>query len=61
MKTVFYYLKRFIVATIILYAYNQFAVSFNGIVPINIITILCVSILGIPAVVGIVIFKFLLF
>lgn len=42
-------LKKIIFGFIILYGYNLIAVSFNMTIPINIITIVIVSILGAPA------------
>ena len=54
-------LKKVIMAAVLLYAYNRFAVSFNAIIPINFITIVFVSILGIPAMIGLVLFNFIFF
>ena len=54
-------LKKIIVASLLLYAYNQLAVSFNGTIPINIFSIVLVFLLGVPAMVGLVIFNFLFF
>lgn len=61
LKKVFKILKKIIMAAVLLYAYNQFAVSFNAIIPINFITILSVSIFGIPAMVGLILFNFMFF
>lgn len=60
-KKIFNLLKKVIVASLLLYTYNQLAVSFNGIIPINIFTIIFVAILGMPAMIGLVIFNFLFF
>jgi len=49
MKKVILFAKRFILSSFVLYGYNLIAVSFNQVVPINIITISLVGILGVPA------------
>lgn len=48
-NTIVNVLKKIIFGFIILYGYNLIAVSFNMTIPINIITIVIVSILGAPA------------
>lgn len=48
-NTIVNILKKIIFGFIILYGYNLIAVSFNMTIPINIITIVIVSILGAPA------------
>ena len=48
-KTIVNILKKFIFGFIILYGYNLIASSFNMTIPINIITIILVSVLGAPA------------
>ena len=54
-------IKKMIMAAVLLYAYNRFALSIDAIIPINIITIVGVSILGIPAIVCLVIFNIVFF
>ena len=54
-------IKKIIMAAVLLYAYNRFAVSIDAIIPINFLTIIGVSILGIPVIVGLVIFNILFF
>ena len=61
LKKFFLVLKKVIMAAILLYAYNKLAISFNAIIPINIVTIAFVSVLGIPAMVGLVLFDLLFF
>lgn len=60
-KIVFKFLKKIIMAAVLLYAYNRFAVSFNAVIPINFITIFIVAYLGIPAIFGIIIFDVMFF
>ncbi len=50
-------IKRFIVGAFLLYGYNLIAVNFNMIIPINIFTIAGVTLLGVPAMIGFIIFK----
>lgn len=61
LKKIVFILKRIIVASVLLYAYNRFAVSFNATVPINFITIGFVSIFGIPVIIAFVIFNYFVF
>lgn len=42
-------MKRIIVSAFILYGYNLIAAPLNIIIPINVITVLLLSIFGIPA------------
>ncbi len=49
MKMALKIVKKIIVGAFLLYSYNLIAVSFNLMVPINLITILLVSFLDIPA------------
>lgn len=58
---IFKIVKKVIMAAVLLYAYNRFAVSFNAIIPINFVTIAFVSVLGIPAMIGLILFNFILF
>lgn len=54
-------IKQVIMAFVLLYTYNRFAVSFNAVIPINFITIFIVSIFGIPVIVGLVIFNYVFY
>lgn len=47
----FHLIKKIIVATVLIYSFDIFAVSLNLTIPINIITIALVSIFDIPALV----------
>lgn len=57
MRIIFKYLKRFILAGFLLYAYNLIAVTFNITVPINLFTIFVVGILDIPGLGALVVLK----
>lgn len=50
-------LKKIIISVFLLYGYNLIAVNFNLIIPINFYTISCVSLLGIPSMLGLILFK----
>lgn len=49
MKLIFNMIKRLVFGFFILYSYNMIAVEFNLIIPINVVTILLVSFIGLPA------------
>ncbi|MDO5002623.1 MAG: pro-sigmaK processing inhibitor BofA family protein [bacterium] len=57
MKKVFEILKKVVLSFVILYSYNLIAVNFNMIIPINLFTVLIVSILGAPALLALILFK----
>lgn len=57
MKKVFEILKKVVLSFAILYSYNLIAVNFNMIIPINLFTVLIVSILGAPALLALILFK----
>jgi pro-sigmaK processing inhibitor BofA len=42
-------IKRIVFGFVILYGYNLIATSFNMTIPINIVTLLLISVLGAPA------------
>ena len=48
MKKIFKIIKKILFSFFILYTYNMIAVSFNLIIPINIFTIIFITILDIP-------------
>lgn len=49
LKKIFKFIKRIILSIFVLYGYNLISQSLGMIVPINIYTVLLLSILGIPA------------
>ncbi len=48
-QKIFKFMKRLIFSSFLLYGYNMLSLPLNIIVPINVITILGITILGIPA------------
>lgn len=61
MKKIMCFIKKVIIASIILFTYNRFAISFDAVIPINIITIILVSFFGIPVIISLIIFGYLFF
>lgn len=57
MKIVIKLIKKVIFSAFLLYGYNLIAVNFNMIIPINICTIGFVSVLGIPSMLALILFK----
>lgn len=57
MKILFKLVKRVIFSSFLLYGYNLIAINFNMIIPINVYTIGFVSILGIPSILALLLFK----
>ena len=49
LKKIFDILKKIIVSVLLIYAYNKIMLPLDVLIPINIFTILLVSILGIPS------------
>ena len=54
-------LKKIVVGMIILFGYNTFLSSLNLMIPINLITIMVVSLFDVPGVMGLVFFLLLNF
>ncbi len=48
-KKIFRFIRKIIFSCFLLYGYNLLALPINIIIPINIITVLTISILGVPA------------
>jgi len=55
LKKIFKFIQKMIVSAFILYSYNVIASPLNLIVPINLFTILILTILGLPALFGLII------
>lgn len=49
MKNILVIVKKIIMSYVILYGYNLIAVNFNMVIPINVITILLITLLGVPS------------
>ena len=54
------YIKRIILSFILLYTYNLLAVNINMVIPLNLITILVITFLGIPGFISLVFFQLFL-
>ena len=60
-KKVFKFIKKLIFSSFLLYGYNMLALPINIIVPINPITILATTILGIPALFALILIHILIY
>lgn len=58
LKSLFFIIKKIVMAALIIYAYDSFIWPLNIIIPINFFNILLVSVFGIPAMFGLVLFSF---
>ena len=56
-KRVFNLIKKFIVAVLLIYAYNKIALPSNLFIPMNIFTILLITFCGIPSIIMLVLFS----
>jgi len=56
---IFNLIKKFIVAVLLIYAYNKMSISMGMFIPMNIFTILLVTFCGLPSIVMLVLFSFL--
>lgn len=56
LKKIYKVIKKIIMATILMFAYNKISFSLNATIPLNFITILFVTTFGIPAILFLVIF-----
>lgn len=57
MKIIFNIIKKIVLSAFLLYGYNLIAVNFNMVIPINIYTIGFVSVLGVPSMLALLLFK----
>lgn len=57
LKKLFDIVKRVVMAVLFIYAYNKLALPLNVIIPINITTVLLVSLCGIPSILMLVLFS----
>ncbi len=57
MDKILNFLKKIVFSAFLLYGYNLIATNFNMIIPINVITILFVSMLGAPGLFALILFK----
>lgn len=56
-KGIFKLLKKFIVAVLLIYAYNKMSMPLSIFIPMNIFTILLVTMCGLPSIVMLVLFS----
>lgn len=61
LKKIFTIFKRIVMAVFLLYSYNLLAAPLNSMIPINIITVLLVSVLGVPALLSLIIVLLVVF
>lgn len=61
LKRIFDFFKGIIISAFALYAYNLITAPLNIIIPINFLTITCVTVLGLPAIIGLTIIQVLVF
>ena len=57
LKMLFNLSKKFIVAVLLIYAYNKIALPSNLFIPMNVFTILLVTFCGIPSIIMLVLFS----
>lgn len=57
LKKIFHIIKKFIVAVLLMYAYNKMALPLDIFIPINIFTILLVTLCGIPSIIMLILFS----
>lgn len=57
LKKCFFLLKKVIISMIMIYSFDVFAVSLNLSIPINLITVLLVSLFEVPALMCLVLFS----
>lgn len=60
-KRIFKLISKIIISIFILYGFNLIAAPINIIIPINIITVLALTILGIPALVALILILVIVF
>ena len=58
-KNVFNLIKKFIVAVLLIYAYNKMTFPLNIFIPMNMFTILLVTFCGIPSIFMLILFSLL--
>lgn len=56
-KKIFNIIKKFIVAVLLIYAYNKMTLPLDLFIPMNIFTILLVTFCGIPSIIMLILFS----
>ena len=57
LKKVFNLIKKFILAVLLIYAYNKMTLPLDLFIPMNVFTILLVTICGIPSIIMLILFS----
>ena len=57
MKKIFDVVKKIILSVIFIYAYNKLTLPLNILIPINVFTVLLVTLCGIPAIIMLILFS----
>lgn len=57
LKKIFILIKRFIVAVLLIYAYNKMTLPLDLFIPLNIFTVLLVTFCGIPSIIMLILFS----
>lgn len=57
LKKIFNLLKKFIFGVLFIYAFNEMSLPLNVIIPINVFTVILVSLCGIPSILMLVLFS----
>ena len=57
LKKIFNLIKKFIVAVLLIYAYNKMALPLDLFIPMNLFTILLVTLFGIPSIIMLILFS----
>jgi len=55
-KKIFTVLKKIILAILFIYAFNRMAISLNLFIPINVFTVLLVTLCGVPSIIMLVMY-----
>lgn len=61
LKKLFTFFKKIIFSTFVLYSYNLIMAPFSLMIPINFVTVLVVTLLGLPSILGFIVILLVLF
>ena len=56
-KKIFNVIKKIILAVLLIYAYNKLALPLGLVIPINVVTVLLVTLFGIPSILMLILFS----
>lgn len=60
-KKILNILKKIVISGFLLYGYNLISAPLNIMIPINVITVLCLTVLGVPALFAFILIHIILF